>query len=107
MAKIKEMMAKADRISKLEEALDEKEKKMVEMGLETLEELEEAEQEELRKQQLAVANLNEASEFFSSADLDPIPFIDLPESFFLGLAGSSAPAPENTGEVSQGSEGWT
>ena len=101
-----EAMAKVLRISKLEEALDDKEKKMVEMGLETLEELEEAEQEELRKQQAHVAALEEASASFNDPSFDPAGFADLPDSFFLGLpySGQSLSS-ENTPGVSQGSGG--
>ncbi|KAG9240243.1 hypothetical protein BJ878DRAFT_579199 [Calycina marina] len=90
----KETMAKLMRLSKMEEALDEREQKMVELGVSTLEELDAKEAEEraeAARLKQSAANLDEASTFADDFILDPEALSGLPESFWSSMA-SPGPA---------------
>ncbi|KAG4429512.1 hypothetical protein IFR05_015006, partial [Cadophora sp. M221] len=72
----------------MEKLLDEKEARMVELGLSTLEELDAREGEEkaeLARLEASAASLEQASTFLESPDVDPGAFIGLPDSFWEGL----------------------
>jgi hypothetical protein len=91
-----EAMAKVLRLSKMEKALEEREQKMIEMGVSTLEELdaaEAAEKEEQARLEASALALSEASDFFADPALDPAAFSDLPASFWdgLGFPGTASP----------------
>lgn len=84
-----EAMAKVLRLRKMEELLDEREKKMIELGLSTLEELdarEAADLAEAARLEAAAANLVEASSFLNEFTLDPEALNNLPDSFWAGLS---------------------
>lgn len=84
-----EAMAKVLRLRKMEELLDEREKKMIELGLSTLGELdarEAADLAEAARLEAAAANLVEASSFLNEFTLDPEALNNLPDSFWAGLS---------------------
>ena len=92
LSKAQEAMAKVMRISVLEGALDDRERKMVSLGLKTLDELDKVEEEEkatIAANEAAVQSLSEASDFVADPTLDPHAFLDLPESFWANIAFSS------------------
>ncbi|OBT49574.1 hypothetical protein VE04_10255 [Pseudogymnoascus sp. 24MN13] len=79
-----EAMMKIIRLRKQQQLLDDKEQRMIELGVSTLEELdakEKEEQEESLLQEARVAALTEASAFLESPFIDPEAFEGLPESF--------------------------
>ena len=95
MAKQQEAMAKVLRLTRMEEALDEKEERMIKHGLSSLNELDELEAKELAEQERLSSiaqSLTEASSFLEDPSLDPVAFSDLPESFWanLGVDGGTA-----------------
>lgn len=90
-----EAMAKLLRLSKLEKALDEREQKMIELGVSTLDELDqkEAERAEFLRLEAAAANLNEASVLMGDPFIDPEALANLPDSFWEGIAASGSSVP--------------
>jgi hypothetical protein len=91
-----EAMMKIIRLRKQQRLLDDKEQRMIELGVSTLEELdvkEKEEREESLLQEARAAALTEASTFLESPFIDPEAFEGLPESFWDGLGVPVAAAP--------------
>jgi hypothetical protein len=96
-----EAMMKIIRLRKQQRLLDDKEQRMIALGVSTLEELdakEKEEQEEAARQEASAAALSEASAFLESPFIDPEAFEGLPDSFWSGLGlvdalGQPAPFP--------------
>jgi len=89
MSKAQESMAKVLRLQKQRRLLDAREREMVSRGLDTLDELDAAEAAEkaaLEEQESRARALSEASVCFADPTLDPEAFVDLPDSFWSGLA---------------------
>lgn len=83
-----ETMAKLLRLSKMEEALEAREQKMIELGVGTLEELDAKEAEEraeAARLEASSANLLEASTFLDNFVNDPEALGGLPESFWASI----------------------
>ena len=99
-----EAMMKIIRLRKQQRLLDDKEQRMIELGVSTLEELdakEREEQEEASRQEARAAALTEASAFLESPFIDPDAFAGLPEPFWdgLGLIGVAGPSVSFPGGV--------
>lgn len=83
-----EAMAKILRLRKQQRLLDDKERRMIESGVSTLEELDKKEKEEceeIARQEANATALAEASAFLESPYIDPDAFVGLPESFWAGI----------------------
>lgn len=99
------------RLRKQQCLLDDKEQRMIELSMSTLDELdvkEQEEQEEASRQEARAAALAEAAAFLDSPLIDPVALEGLPESFWEGLglpdaAGPSVPFPGGVGASTPGS----
>jgi len=112
----KEIMAKLMRLTRMEEALEGREQKMLDVGVSTLEELDAKEAEEraaVAALEHSVTNLDEASAFLDDFIVDPEALSGLPVSFWDGISssglGSSSSVPSgvsnDTAAVDSGSSG--
>jgi hypothetical protein len=100
-----EAMSKILRLRQMEKALDERERKMIEMGVKTLDELDRIEAEEkaiAERHEAEARNLGDAVLFLENPGLDPEAFANLPDAFWTGISSSS----EATNVPSLGSPGF-